>query len=221
MANADFLVGGSGTRASIAIKPREARVTLTRILRQADWDWGMEPAVGAFVLAAQYGALDGLSVLDRDWEAIRTSRPDRMTALRIGPNAWQLDAAGCHAFVAAPSVLDHLVAGGRDQTMASVTVEACATPGMMQALAVFGGSYGLSISTRAEHGSAVLTAVHSPGSYLPMPPLDEIDYVVAVDLWHRLLSRSLDYLVPESEVSRGHAGDGTQSFPLTPEGRAP
>lgn len=212
-------MNGSSARASIAIKPREAREMVTRILRQADWDWGMEPAVGLFVLAAQYGNLDGLSVLDQDWQAIQTSRPDRMTALRTGPSTWQLDVTGCHAFVAAPSVLDHLIAGTRDRVTATITVEACVTPRMMRSLVMFGGSYGLSISIRVGRESAVLTAVQSPASDRSMPP-GNADCVLAVDVWHRLRSRSLDYLVPESEISRRHAGDGTKSFSLTPEGGA-
>lgn len=203
----------------LAIKPREARMTVSRILRQAQWDWGLEPAVTSIVLAAHRQRLSGLDVLDRDWEQIRTSRPEAIEASVAGENAWLLSARECHALVAAPSVLDFLIAGIFWRTAADVVVKRCAAPEMLGALPLFGPRYGLRITARITDDGIRLSALRDlePTPALSLfVALQKDDYPVDVHVWERLRRRSQDYLVPESEISRGHAGDGTRAFPLTP-----
>ena len=203
---------------SLAIKPREARVTVTRTLRQARWDWGLEPAVGSVVLAAHLRGLDGLGVLDRDWEFISGSYPEAMTATPTGRGAWRIQAGGCHALVAAPSILDHLVTG-LSQGRATVIVENSTASDLLAALAFFGPRYGFSLSVEDQGSQTALMALHTgaPVRHGGLSALQAADYVVEAAVWRRLLSRSSGYLIPETEVSRSHAGDGTRAFPLPTE----
>lgn len=207
----------SGEAKSLSIKPREARVIASRILRQADWDWGLEPAVASVVLAAHRQGLDGLAVLEKDWEAIRRSHPERIAANDVGPHAWRFDCAGCHAFVAAPSLLDHLGQGVHRAGTASVTVANCLRPELLAVLRPFGKDYGLAIEFAAGSDAtpAIAASRQPPGVAAANSRLPGGSYAVPSDLWPRLQRMALGYLVPESEISRGHAGDGTRDLPLT------
>jgi hypothetical protein len=199
----------------LAIKPREARVTVTRTLRQARWDWGLEPAVGSIVLAAHIAGLDGLGVLDREWDLIGNSCPEAMKATPTGSGAWWVHAGDCHAFVAGPSILDHLMAG-IGEGRATVIIEAVTSAGLLEALAFFGPRYGFSLSLAQHRSQTALTALRTgaPARDGALSPLQSEDYIVDATVWRRLLERSSSYLIPETEVSRGHAGDGTRAFPL-------
>lgn len=201
----------------LALKPREARVLVTRILRQADWDWGLEPAVGTVVLAAHLMELEGLDVLDRDWGAIRASRPEAIVAATGPHGVRQLDCSFCHAFVAAPAILDCLVADVAACGRSVVEIRQCASPALLAVLATFGPRYAMAIEVEDEPGRTVVSA-RSNGGRLKRPAPGELsaaDFRVAADLWDRLRARACAYLVPESETSRSHAGDGTAASPAS------
>ncbi len=204
-------------RRMLSVKPREARVTVSRVLRQADWDWGLEPAVTSVVLAAHLKGLEGFVSLQRDWEQIRTSRPESNSAVVTSSSAFVLACPECHAVVAAPSVLDHLVTGALEHGSTQVTIEGCSAPEMLEALVFFAPRYGISITARVAGDTVWLSAARDdpPARTTPtFSALQKADYWVDAQTWERLRSRSQDYLVPESEVSRSHAGDGTRSFPF-------
>ena len=212
-----------GRRESLVVKPREARVVVTRILRQAAWDWGLEPAVGSMVLAAQLIRLDGLGVLDRDWDEIRSTDPAGISVSRAGAEGWRLDVGGCHPLVSAPSILDHLLMADAFHRI-TVSVGGCFLPELLGAVCFFGPRYGLTITLSTLDDRPVLTAIRAPTGEAPqaISPLQASDYVVDRATWDRLLCRSQAYLIPESEVSRGHAGDGTGIFPaVTPPAQSP
>lgn len=203
----------------IALKPREARVIVTRILRQADWGWGLEPAVGTVVLASHLAGFHGLDMLDREWDAICASRPEAILAVtdRLGVN--RLDCGSCHAFVAAPTILDYLVRDVAARRRSVIEIRQCASPALLAALATFGPCYAMTVEVEDGHGCTIISGLDDGGraERCASSELSASDYRVDIALWERLRARAFAYLVPESDISRSHAGDGTLAFPMSAE----
>lgn len=177
----------------IALTRREARVTVARILRQAAWPAGHEPAVTAAVLAAEGLGLPGLASLDHDWAAIAASEPRR---LQVADGI--VDCGGMHALVALPFIIDLLVERLARDDRASVRVAGTVRPDLLAAIESFGPRHGAAFTV---DGHAVI-AVRSAAPPRALHP----DFTVDAALWRRLCLRAEAYLVPESEISRRHAG---------------
>ncbi|MDN2565059.1 hypothetical protein N1F89_02400 [Aquibium sp. A9E412] len=197
----------------VLVRPREARTVCSRILRQSAWDWGLEPAVTAMVLAAEHDGLGGLRALAEDWPAIRSAAPRRMSVRRHADGI-VFDAAGCHALVAAPSILDRLLPAAGDGP-AEVAVTRCPAARLLGALVRFAARDGLALAVEAD-GDAARLAARRAAAAEPFDPLalSRADLTVERALWARLGRTAAGYLIPESAVSRSHAGDGTRAFPL-------
>src|SRR5690606_41306162 len=137
----------------------------------------------ADVSATYRQRLSGLDVLDRDWEQIRTSRPEAIEASVAGEGAWLMAARECHALVAAPSVLDFLIAGILCRTAADVVVKGCAAPEMLGALAFFGQRHGLRITARMRDDGIRLSALRgmeTTPAFALFPALQKDDYPVDI-----------------------------------------
>lgn len=177
----------------IALTRREARVTVARILRQAAWPTGHEPAVTAAVLAAEGLGLPALASLDHDWPAIAGSDPQRLQAADGA-----VDCGGMHALVALPFIVDLLVERLARDDRASVRVIGAARPDLLAAIQAFGPRHGAAFGVDG-------TAVSAVRADAPARALHG-DFAVDAALWQRLCTRAEAYLVPESEISRRHAG---------------
>ncbi len=199
----------------ILLTPREAAVLTSRILRQAPWARGMEPAVSAIVLATHLATGDGLDALDRDWAVITAAIPAAIAARREAPSGWRIDGAGAHAFVCMPTVLDHLLPAAAEGER-RVVVTNCAEAQHLAALPMLAAPYGLALSLRPTPGGAEVAARPAAGEETG-PPAEPRLYAVSTALLAALRERADSYLVPESEASRSHAGDGTGTFPPGPE----
>ncbi|MBE2277059.1 MAG: hypothetical protein IAE87_12290 [Rhodobacteraceae bacterium] len=199
----------------ILLTPREATVLTSRILRQASWAKGIEAAVGAIVLGTHLAEGDGLDALERDWASIAAATPAAITAHRDAGAGWRIDGAGAHAFVCMPTVLDHLLptATGGDR---QVVVTNCTEAQHLTALSALAAPYGLVLSVRPTPDGAEIVARRAAEGELG-PPAEPRLYPVSAALLAALRQRADNYLVPESEASRSHAGDGTRAFPLEPE----
>lgn len=174
----------------IAVTRREARVTTARILRQAAWPTGHEPAVTAVVLAA--GAA-GLAALDRDWPDIAAGDLGR---LRVDGAVF--DGGGLHALVALPFIVDLLVERLTGQDRTTIRITGVAAPELLGAITAFGPRHGAMFIMRGDEIDAVRSDER--------PQASHDDFAVDPDLWRRLCVRAEGYLVPESEISRRHAG---------------
>lgn len=174
----------------IAVTRREARVTTARILRQCAWPAGHEPAVTAAVLAA---GGTGLAALDRDWPDIAGADLGRLHVAGA-----VFDGGGLHALVIIPFIVDLLAERLDQENRISIRVTGIAAPELLAAVAAFGPRHGAAFFRTAEG----FTAEKS----IACPPPAQDDFVVDAALWRRLCDRAEGYLVPESEISRRHAG---------------
>ncbi len=177
----------------IALTRREARVTVARILRQAAWPTGHEPAATAAVLAAQGLGLPALASLDHDWPAIAASDPRRLQVADA-----DIDCGGMHALVALPFIIDLLVERLARQDGVSLRVTGAVRPDLLAAIRAFGPRHGAAFAVDGD----IVTAARSADP----PRALQADFAVDAALWQRLCVRAETYLVPESEISRRHAG---------------
>ncbi len=180
----------------------------SRILKQCDWSSGLEPAVTSFILQAQVQGLNALSMLVSDWANVRYAAPKTMTVQRQEDGSLVFDAAGCHALVAAPSILDHLIAA---EPNADITVSDCPRAKTLAPLEQLALRFGKRINvTIAGEDSALfsrpITVAPVSAGYLETAYRD---ILLPEVLWRELSTLAAKYLIPESEVSRSHAGDGT------------
>ncbi len=177
----------------IALTRREARVTVARILRQGAWPTGHEPAVTAAVLAAEGLGLPALASLDHDWPAIAASDPQH---LQVADGA--IDCGGMHALVALPFIVDLLVERLAREDGVSARVTGAVRPELLAAIQAFGPRHGAAFTMDGTAVSALRAAAP--------PRALHGDFAVDAALWRRLCVRAEAYLVPESEISRRHAG---------------
>jgi hypothetical protein len=203
------------TSASAALPPgetmmlsiREVRMIVERILLSLHIPEGFVPAVRDCVLYSQIASLGGLAMLGRDCETLKQARP---SALRIrDEGAVQvLDGSNQHAWIAAPSLLDLVLARARAGRGGEIVAENVAEPAELALLIDMAGRYGAKIDVNVSGGRATVRVVSDNGSNPDAAMIHALAHGTPVGktLWAELYARSHDALTPDSIESRRHAG---------------
>ncbi len=216
--------------APIVLLPREIRLVVERLLMLTPLPHGFVPAVRDVVLYSAIAGLGGLEMLVERLEALTHADP---TALRIEepePGHFAVDAAGQHAWIVLPSLLDLAAEAVARHGSAVLTITDVQDPqellasaglGRRQGLLVFGAIGQTSIAAPCAEGEApgrlrraqaqaCLFAAAMTGTPPAVDPLLaralQEGLAVAPALWWRAHHLSNTALAPDTTESRRHAG---------------
>lgn len=189
----------------IEISVREFRLFVERLLYVTDLPHGLVPAVRDTVLYAEAFGLGGLGRLLDDLEALKSCRADVLT-VRDTADAVILDAAGQHAWVAAPAALDLAVEEALAPAPRVVRVENAGWPDGLAVLEGLGYRHHVMLRVRPGAVPEIEATVTSGRTDPVMQRMLADGLRIPADLWWRLYALSHRALTPDSPVSRRHAG---------------
>ncbi|MEO3385284.1 hypothetical protein [Mesorhizobium sp. CAU 1741] len=201
----------AATETTLRVMPREMRMMSERILSLTGLPKGFVLAETDIIMLSQGLGLGGFALIEDRFDALKLADPAAITIASEDGPVLRLDAAGQHAWVAIPSLLDlagELVArfGTAEITVANVVDES-----ELQVAAEYGRRRGLRIALDANDGHLLLaTPLRLAGDLATDEPvlwsLLTDGTPIAADLWWRIYERAQKALTPDSVVSRRHAG---------------
>lgn len=188
---------------------REVRMIVERILLTTGLPDGFVPAVRDCVLYSQAMGLGGMGALKRDYDLLKSAQPASMKFAFAADGVVELDAAGQHAWVVAPNLIDLVLAEARTGRHSVVRVRDVAEVPELALLRGYGGRFGAELDINIESGRIAIGRLI--GDRLDRP--DEIlnsalthGMPVPKLLWEELYAKSHEALTPDSIASRRHAG---------------
>ncbi len=188
--------------AVLQIKPREMRMMSERIFSLGQMPKGFALTLTDLPMYSQMQGLGGFALMEQRQADFLHADPRALrVAAEAGPDV-TFDAAGQHAWVALPSVLDLLGEGCARFGRACVTVIDVKDRKELELAAGLGLRLGLKIGV----DDLALTAI-------PCAPADPVldralhaGTPIDADLWWRIYALARTALAPDTPASRRHAG---------------
>lgn len=188
---------------TLQIMPREMRMMSERILSLTSLPKGFVLMAIDVAMYSQAMGLGGFKLLEQRIEGLKTASPSKLTLTGDDDGTAILDCAGQHAWIAVHSAIDLLDMQLVDRTQAELSVVNVADSeelGIAVALArrsrldlTFDGHVARARLAASDH-DPVLERLLQDGCRMP------------AELWWRIYDLAQTALVPESVVSRRHAG---------------
>lgn len=213
--------------ATFTVSVREARLVVSRILLTCGLEPGYVPAVTETVLLSQAQGGGGFRRLAEDMGGLDLEPLARLEMREMSGDELELDAAGLHAWLLAPTLIDIAVDLARQRGGAVLRVAGVARPEELVVLEAWARRYGARVQVAPEDGRWRVSAVNSPmpANERQWDPLLHAalrdGYVVPAELWRELYARSNRALAPDSVQSRRHAGPVIMLDDGTVAGRIP
>lgn len=181
----------------LRVMPREMRMMSERILSLTALPKGFALMVGDVAMYSQAMGLGGFALLE---ERLPTFCAADVSRLRREGEV--LNADGQHAWFVVPSLLDFLGLALARADAVRMEVAGAVDPAELRIAEGLGARHGLAVSVegtvvtarRAGPSDPVLDRVMQEGCQIPAP------------LWWRIYERAQTALLPDSAVSRRHAG---------------
>ena len=119
---------------AISMSVREARMYVGRILLTCGLPSGYAPAVTECVLTSQAAGCGGFAALLQCHAQLRMTEFSRIGVAEIDVHALEVDGAGLHAWLLAPTLLDLAVDLARRHGQATLHLRNVAAPGELRIL---------------------------------------------------------------------------------------
>lgn len=183
------------TPETLRVMPREMRLMSERILSLTALPKGFALMITDVVMYSESMGLGGFALLEQRLDSLKEAN---MTRLSLSDDGGRLDAGGQHAWCVVPSVIDLLQLEGVERIeVANVT-----DPGELKIAEGLGARAGLAITVK---GMLISASRRDPGD----PVLDRLmqdGCTVPAPQWWRIYELAQTALLPDSAVSRRHAG---------------
>lgn len=195
---------------TIVVMPREMRMMAERILSLTTMPKGFSTTLPDLVMYSQALGLGGFSALERDFPALEHADPSGIFILEGDKNGITVNAAGQHAWIVIPSLLDLLGEAAAKDGKAHIAVINCRAADELPVAAALGRRHGLVIEF--DSAKTVFTAgpLELSGNFTQDDPLLWSLLVngtpISADLWWRIYNTAKRALAPDTVVSRRHAG---------------
>ncbi|RVV99979.1 hypothetical protein EKE94_00590 [Mesobaculum littorinae] len=189
----------------LRVMPREMRLMSERILSLSAMPKGFFSALCDVVMYSQGAGLGGFDRLLADIETVKAADP---AALMLRERV--LDVGGQHAWIAVPSALDLLGEVDAPLTILNATAEE-----ELAVIAALGPRLGLQVTAHPVAGGLCLSATRAAPVDPLLDRLMQDGAAIPEALWWRVWALAQTALMPDSEVSRRHAGPVI----VTPDGR--
>jgi hypothetical protein len=194
---------------TLRIMPREMRLMSERILSLTGLPKGFFLAVQDFVMVSQKLGLGGFAMLETGFEVLCAARPSSISVITEEGGTLELDAAGQHAWIVVPTLLDLLGELVAAHGEARITVRNAFEPTELKIAEALGGRTGLAVTVEE---SGAVTAKPKPltGKVAEDDPVlwDLLcnGTPIDADLWWSVYAHAKKALAADTVVSRRHAG---------------
>ena len=181
----------------LRVMPREMRLMSERILSLTPLPKGFALTVGDVVMVSQALGLGGFALLE-------TRLPDLLKAdpTRLSMDGAVLDGGGQHAWFVVPSLLDLLGLAVSQGGAGHITVTNVLDPAELGIATGLGTRSGLAITLDGQDVRATRIAPADP----LLERVMQDGCAIAAALWWRIWARAQTALLPDSAISRRHAG---------------
>lgn len=181
----------------LRVMPREMRLMSERILSLTTLPRGFALMVGDVVMVSQGLGLGGFALLETRLPDLRTADPARLSLA-----GHVLDGGGQHAWFVVPALLDLLGLAVARGAAARIDVANIIDPAELGVAVALGARSGLSVTLDGLTARATAAPVSDP----LLARLMDDGCAIAADLWWRIFACAQTALMPDSAISRRHAG---------------
>lgn len=196
----------------LRIMPREMRLMSERILSLTDLPKGFALAMGDVVMYSEAMKLGGFALLEKRIDDLKSADPSLIVLVSENGEELVLDAGGQHAWIVLPSALDLLDEVMARSDNAKLEIVNVIDPSELGIAAGLGRRTKLDLAVK---GNFLWACATEETEDLVLSHVLEDGCQIAADLWWRIFALAQTALVPDSVVSRRHAGN----FYVTEDGQ--
>lgn len=181
----------------LRVMPREMRLMSERILSLTTLPKGFALMSGDVVMVSQARGLGGFALLEKRLPDLLSADPTRLSV-----DGDTLDGGGQHAWFVVPSLLDLLGLALARNKPARIAVRNVMDPAELAVAVDMATASGMAVTVN--HLTVTATRI-APSDPL-LDRLMQDGCAIPADLWWRIFDRAQTALMPDTVVSRRHAG---------------